>query len=160
MEHVVQELIEQKISIATMESCTGGAVANAITNVEGASSILEFSAVTYSNEFKMKMGISHATIRDYTVYSKEVAREMAKRISHFSHSRLGVGVTGRLNCEDENNPGGDTNMVYIAVYDSIEDAYYESSLKAIQANRSQNKEMIVQHVAKMLMDFISDQLSK
>ena len=86
MEHVVQELIEQKISIATMESCTGGAVANAITNVEGASSILEFSAVTYSNEFKMKMGISHATIRDYTVYSKEVAREMAKRISHFSHS--------------------------------------------------------------------------
>ena len=40
MEHVVQELIEQKISIATMESCTGGAEANAITNVEGASSIL------------------------------------------------------------------------------------------------------------------------
>ena len=51
-------------------------------------------------------------------------------------------------------------MVYIAIYDSIEDAYYESNLKAIQANRSQNKEMIVQHVTKMLMDFISDQLSK
>ena len=54
---VVEKLIEDKKTISTMESCTGGGVANAITNIEGASSILKFSAVTYSNEFKIKMGV-------------------------------------------------------------------------------------------------------
>jgi PncC family amidohydrolase len=59
---IIKELIKRNETIATMESCTGGGVANAITSIEGASEILKFSAVTYSNEFKIKMGVSEEVI--------------------------------------------------------------------------------------------------
>ena len=51
---VVNKLIELDKTISTMESCTGGEVASMITNVDGAGEVLKFSAVTYSNEFKIK----------------------------------------------------------------------------------------------------------
>ena len=57
MNEVVKILAELKKTIATMESCSGGAVVNAITNIPGASRVLKFSAVTYANEFKIKMGV-------------------------------------------------------------------------------------------------------
>ena len=48
--NIIKILTKQQKTLATMESCTGGGVSNAITNIEGASEILKFSAVTYSNE--------------------------------------------------------------------------------------------------------------
>ena len=57
MKRIVEKLRKLNKTISTMESCTGGGVANVITNIEGASEILKFSAVTYSNEFKIKMGV-------------------------------------------------------------------------------------------------------
>ena len=53
--NIIEILTKNNETIATMESCTGGGVANAITSIEGASSVLKFSAVTYSNEYKIKM---------------------------------------------------------------------------------------------------------
>lgn len=160
MKNTVLELIEYNITISTMESCTGGAIANAITNVEGASDIFEYSAVTYSNKSKIKMGVQAETIEKHSVYSKEVAREMAKSIANFSSSRLGIGVTGRLNREDKNNVGGDTSSVYVAIYDSVEDSYYETKTTTRQTNREDNKNDIVNLVSDMLMDFVADYLSK
>ena len=61
----VDKLIEKKKTIGTMESCTGGGIADAITSVEGASLVLKFSAVTYSNEYKIKMGVKEETIEKY-----------------------------------------------------------------------------------------------
>ena len=55
MQQLVHMLIDKNKTIATMESCTGGALANEITNVSDASKVIKFSAVTYSNEFKIKM---------------------------------------------------------------------------------------------------------
>ena len=80
---LVNRLIESNTSISTMESCTGGGVSNAITNIEGASEILKFSAVTYSNEYKIKMGVSPEIIDKYSVYSEECADEMSFNISKF-----------------------------------------------------------------------------
>ena len=79
MKKLVEELIKNKKTISTMESCTGGGVANAITNIEGASEVLKFSAVTYSNEYKIKMGVSSDVIDEYSVYSMETAHEMSKQ---------------------------------------------------------------------------------
>lgn len=62
MNEIVVKLIELERKVSTMESCTGGLVASEITNVEGASSILKFSAVTYSNDFKIKMGVNKDVI--------------------------------------------------------------------------------------------------
>ena len=81
---VVCKLMDKKKMISSMESCTGGYFVNEVTNVPGASEILKFSAVTYSNEFKIKMGVSPKVIEEYSVYSMETAIEMSKNISKFS----------------------------------------------------------------------------
>ena len=123
MRDVVNLLIEKKMTIATMESCTGGYVASSITDIDGSSSVLKFSAVTYSNEYKIKMGVSKEAIDKYSVYSMNVAREMAKKISNFANSDIGVGITGKINRVDENNLFGDDNKIYYAIYDKNSDKY-------------------------------------
>ena len=125
MKDVVNLLIEKKMTIATMESCTGGFVASSITDIDGSSNVLKFSAVTYSNEYKIKMGVSKEVIDKYSVYSMNVAREMAKNISDFANSDIGVGITGKINRVDENNLFVDDNKIYYAIYDKNSDKYYE-----------------------------------
>ncbi len=105
MKETVELLIDRNETIATMESCTGGGVANAITNVPGASGIIKYSAVTYSNEYKIKMGVPEEVIAKFTVYSKETAIAMARTISAFANADYGVGVTGRFGVIDPANPG-------------------------------------------------------
>ena len=100
---VINKLIEKNKTISTMESCTGGYIANAITNIEGASTIFKFGAVTYSNEYKIKMGVSKETIDKYSVYSIETAREMAYNISKFTNSDYGPNQYGP-NPKGEGNP--------------------------------------------------------
>ena len=143
MRDVVNLLIEKKMTIATMESCTGGFVASSITDIDGSSSVLKFSAVTYSNEYKIKMGVSKEVIDKYSVYSINVAREMAKNISVFASSDIGVGITGKINRVDENNLFGDDNKIYYAIYDKNSDKYYEYELIAINDTRLNNKKYII-----------------
>ena len=154
MEKVVKRLIELKKTISTMESCTGGGVANAITNVEGASEILKFSAVTYSNEYKIKMGVSSEVIDKYSVYSMETANEMSKNISLFTNSNYGVGITGKINRTDKNNLYGEDNIIYISIYDRDNDKYYNKKIKAIDDVRSKNKEMIIRIIEEELLNII------
>jgi len=151
MKEVVEKLIKENKSISTMESCTGGGVANAITNVPGASEILKFSAVTYSNEFKIKMGVSSEIIDKYSVYSMETAKEMSKNISDFTLSTYGVGVTGKLKRGDINNPYGDDNKVYISIYDREKDAYHNETVTALYDERKENKELIIEKIIEILI---------
>ena len=96
MEKLVKILIAKKKTISSMESCTGGNFANEVTNIEGSSEVLKFSAVTYSNEFKIKMGVDEHLIDKYSVYSIEVARCMSKKISEYTDSDYGIGITGKI----------------------------------------------------------------
>lgn len=152
MRNVVNLLIEKKMTIATMESCTGGFVASSITDIDGSSSVLKFSAVTYSNEYKIKMGVSKEVIDKYSVYSINVAREMAKKISNFANSDIGVGITGKINRVDENNLFGDDNKIYYAIYDKNSDKYYEYELIAINDTRLNNKKYIMENISKSLLE--------
>jgi len=154
MEEVVKRLINKHKTISTMESCTGGGVANAITNVEGASEILKFSAVTYSNEFKIKMGVSSKVIDKYSVYSMETAIEMSKNISLYTNSDYGVGITGKLNRIDPNNPYGENNTIYVSIYIKEKDEYNNFSLKAIKPTRKENKELIIKEIENKLLEII------
>lgn len=154
MEKVVKKLIELNKTISTMESCTGGGVANAITNVEGSSEVLKFSAVTYSNEFKIKMGVSSDVIDKYSVYSMETAIEMSKNISLFTGSNYGIGITGKLNRADKNNLFGQDNIIYISIYDRDNDKYYNKEIKAINDIRSKNKEMIIKILEEELLSIL------
>ena len=154
MVNLVNKLIDAKITISTMESCTGGGVANAITNIEGASEILKYSAVTYSNEYKIKMGVSKEIIDKYSVYSMECADEMSRNISEFAGSDLGVGVTGKLNRVDINNPYGDDNVVYISIYDRDNNKFYNRKIEVKKDSRNKNKELVIEEIIKLLKSII------
>ena len=146
MEEIVNLLKEKNYTISTMESCTGGAIANAITNIEGASEVLKFSAVTYSNEYKIKMGVDENIINKYSVYSKETARSMSKTISSFANSDIGIGITGKINKPDPNNPYGEDNIVYISIYNRRNNKYYDKKLKVTKKTRSENKKLIIAEI--------------
>lgn len=154
MEEIVRILREKNKTISTMESCTGGGVCNAITDIPGASEVLRFSAVTYSNEYKEKMGVSAFVIDKYSVYSIETAREMSKNISLFSKSNYGVGVTGKLNRVDINNNYGMDNKVYISIYDNDIDKYYDYDLVVTSDDRIENKKKVIQFIREKLLEII------
>jgi len=150
MEDLVLLLIEKGKTISSMESCTGGAFANAITNVIGASDVIKFSAITYSNEFKIKMGVDCNTISKYTVYSIQVAREMSKSISVFSDSDYGVGITGQFNRFDPNNISSSNNKIYVSIYDKKFDKYYDIFLEAKNVSREKNKNIVIDEIVKLM----------
>ena len=87
------------IHLSTMESCTGGGIAHWLTNVSGASDVVKGCCVTYSNQAKIEQGVPKKIIEKYTVYSPNVAREMALR-AYFNPSSqipmVGIGITGSL----------------------------------------------------------------
>lgn len=146
MEELIKILTLKNKTISTMESCTGGGVANAITNIPGASDVFSFSAVTYSNEYKIKMGVNGNTISKYSVYSEEVAKEMSKAITDFTSSNYGVGITGNLLRSDKNNLSGEDNKVYISIYDRDNNKYYTSSIYVKKETRKENKEDVIEEI--------------
>lgn len=154
MERLVKKLIDRKKTISTMESCTGGGVANAITNVEGASEVLEFSAVTYSNEFKIRMGVSEEVINKYSVYSIETAMEMSKTINNFAGSDYGVGITGKLNRADKNNLVGADNIVFVSIYDKEKDIFYNQEWIATKETRKENKEELIRFIEEKILEVL------
>ncbi len=154
MQRVVKLLKEKNKTISTMESCTGGGVANAITNVSGASEVIKFSAVTYSNEYKIKMGVDENIINKYTVYSQQTANEMSKNISLFANSNYGVGITGQINKIDPNNITNENNKIYIRIYDHDNYKFYNETLVAINYTREKNKEFIISKIADKLLEII------
>ena len=151
---IIHILQKERKTIATMESCTGGGVANAITNCEGASEVLKFSAVTYSNEYKIKMGVSSEVIDKFTVYSMETADEMSKNITKFAKSDYGVGITGQLNRQDPANPVGKDNAVYVSIYDIKNNKYYRDTMEVHKESRKLNKEHVIERIIEMLLEIL------
>ena len=152
--NIVKLLIKNNKTTSIMESCTGGGVANTITNIEGSSEVFKFGAITYSNEYKIKMGVSRDIIDKYSVYSMETANEMSKNISLFTNSNYGIGITGRLNRIDKYNPYGKDNIVYISIYDSDNDKYYNSIVEATCIGRIENKELIINKIIMMMENIL------
>lgn len=153
-ENIVNKLIKNNKTISTMESCTGGYIASSITNIPGASEILKFSAVTYSNEYKIKMGVSSDVIDEYSVYSIETANEMSKNISEFTNSNYGIGITGKLCSPDLVNPTDKNDIVYISIYNKDIDKYYEYSLEVKNQERYKNKELILKFLVEKLSEIV------
>ncbi|MGX0876789.1 nicotinamide-nucleotide amidase [Roseovarius sp. MBR-154] len=85
----------QGVMIATAESCTGGMVAVALTDIPGSSAVVERGFVTYSNQAKIEMlGVSPETLAAFGAVSEEVAREMAEGALRHSRADLTVSITG------------------------------------------------------------------
>lgn len=86
---------EKGIRIATAESCTGGMVAVALTEIPGSSTVFERGFVTYSNAAKVEMlGVSPSTLDAFGAVSEQVAQEMAEGALAHSSADLAVSITG------------------------------------------------------------------
>lgn len=83
------------IRIATAESCTGGLIAAALTDIAGSSEVMDRGFVTYSNAAKIAMlGVSRETLAAHGAVSEQVAAQMAKGALNASDAQLAVSVTG------------------------------------------------------------------
>jgi nicotinamide-nucleotide amidase len=92
---LLERAAAQGVMIVTAESCTGGMVAAALTDIAGSSSVFERGFVTYSNRAKGEMlGVARATLDTYGAVSEEVAREMAEGALARSGASLAIAVTG------------------------------------------------------------------
>jgi nicotinamide-nucleotide amidase len=86
---------EKELTVATAESCTGGLVAGALSEIPGSSAVLDRGFVTYSNEAKQQMlGVTPSTLDVFGAVSKECAEEMAKGALAHAQVDLAVSITG------------------------------------------------------------------
>lgn len=154
MKDIIQYLNSNNKYISTMESASGGYLASSITNINGSSLVFKYGAITYSNEFKIKMGVDEEIISKYSVYSLECANSMSLNISNYANSDYGVGITGKINAPDLNNQFGDDSTIYISLYDKINNKFYNKIIKAKYEDREQNKELIVQEFISLFKENI------
>lgn len=88
-------LTQQKKTISTAESCTGGKIAQILTSIPGSSAYFKGSVVSYAKEIKIDvLKISEDTIKAHSVVSKEVAEEMALSIQKIMNTDYSISVTG------------------------------------------------------------------
>ena len=149
-QEIVKLLKAKNQTIAFMESCTGGFLANEITNISGASDILKVSLVTYSNEYKIKFGVNKNTIDTYTVYSEETAKEMAKNITKFANSNIGIGITGELGNTINKEP-----KVYYSIYLVDENKYINKIITVNSKQRNNMKEEVAIEVFKDILNIVN-----
>lgn len=102
-EKVIDAAIEKEKKIALAESCTGGLIAAALTEIAGASAVFQGSAVTYSNEAKEHiLGVQSAVLKTHGAVSGVCARQMAEGARRIYGSDIALSVTGIA------GPGGGT----------------------------------------------------
>ena len=85
----------KKLMVATAESCTGGLVAGALTDIAGSSAVVDRGFVTYTNAAKHQMlGVPNATIERHGAVSRETAEAMVRGALGHAHADLAVSITG------------------------------------------------------------------
>lgn len=113
LDNIFEFLIENHITVAAAESCTGGLLAAAFTDVSGISAVFLEGAVTYSNEAKERLGVKRETLEKYGAVSEETAAEMALCIKRRAGSDIGISTTGAAGpASSEGKPVG---LVYTAI---------------------------------------------
>ena len=94
-EALVSELAASGKAVATAESCTGGWVAKAITDIAGSSAVFGYGIVSYANGAKESLiGVQNKTLEDHGAVSAEVVEEMAKGTLRLSGADIAVAVSG------------------------------------------------------------------
>ena len=142
-------LIERRMTVTAMESCTSGLIASLITDTEGASAVFKGAFVTYSNEAKIAQGVPRETIEKYGVYSAETASAMAEACRDAMHADIGIGVTGSFGNVDPNNADSTPGEGYFAIADKNGTKPYHCTLP-VQPTRLSYKLYISEVIADTL----------
>jgi len=150
---VVNNLLAKKLTLATVESCTGGTIGQMITSVPGSSEVYGFGFVTYANEAKERLvGVKRETLLAHGAVSEETAREMAEGARRVSGADIAVSVTGIA------GPGGGTSekpvgLVYIGVSDGC-------GTSVIKLNAAGNRDRVRQKSALTALFAVNEAIKK
>ena len=153
---IIEQATASRVMIAAAESCTGGMVAAALTDIPGSSVVLDRGFVTYSNTAKAEMlGVDPAIISHHGAVSEEVVRAMAAgALNSIAHggSKLAVSVSGVA------GPGGgsDEKPVGLVWFGIAGQAGNRLSLEAEQVifpgDRGQIRQKAADHALQLLLD--------
>ena len=151
IEELIKVLKEQKLKIATAESCTGGLLAKKITDVSGSSEVFDMGLVSYANKIKHEyLGVPEEVLDTKGAVSYETAEAMARGIVKASGADIGVGITGIA------GPGGGTpekpvGTVFYGLYFRNEDKLIVEKLQ-LQGNRDEVREQTTEEVIKRVIE--------
>lgn len=148
---IVDMLIEKKLKMATVESCTGGLLSGRIINVPGASNVFTEGYITYTNEAKVRIvNVSNRTLKEHGAVSSETVSEMVKGGANISGADIVVAISGVA------GPDGGTDekpvgLVYIGCY--FDGKIQVKEFKFL-GNRSKNRDNSVQKALTMVWEAI------
>lgn len=113
--YLVRKLTEYGMTVTTVESCTGGMIAAALTSVPGSSEVFHRGFVTYCDQAKHEMvGVRQETLSRYTAVSRQTAQEMAEGGAGAAGANCCVSVTGYAG--PDSGSGEPVGLVFIGCY--------------------------------------------
>ena len=146
-------LIENNITITTMESATSGQIASLITDTQWASAIMKWAFVTYSNEAKIKQWVPSECIEKYGVYSSQTADAMARACKQAYQADIGVWITGSFGNVDPNNKDSVPGKVYFSIETNDKTYSYQIELPT-NISRYQSKIEVAQKICEKLFEIL------
>lgn len=152
---LINVLKEQKLKIATAESCTGGLLAKKITDISGSSDVFDMGLVSYANQIKQEyLGVPAEVLETKGAVSYETAEAMARGIVRAADADIGVGITGIA------GPGGGTpekpvGTVFYGLY-----FRREEKLLVEELHLKGNREEIRESTTKIVIERILRELRK
>ncbi len=145
-------LRSKKLKLVTAESCTGGLIPAAITEIAGSSDIFDRGFVTYSNEAKIAMlGVSPKTLESYGAVSKQTATEMCQGALKYSLADMAISVTG-IAGPSGGTPEKPVGLVYIGIASKKETRIFKHIFKGNRNEvRKQTVEAALQHLSDLIL---------
>lgn len=150
-EHLLQLCVPKHLTVATAESCTGGLLADRITNISGSSDYYLGGVVSYAYSAKETLlGVDHDLLLRDGAVSETVARQMARGVRERLGADVGIGITGIA------GPGGGTpdkpvGLVWIGLADSRGD---HTERFVWDSDRVGNKQRSVEAALRMLIAWV------
>ena len=160
---VADALLQHGWMLSTAESCTGGLIAGACTDVSGSSDWFERGFVTYSNEAKHDMlGVPHELIAQHGAVSDAVVKAMAIGAMRHSLAQVSLAVTGVAGPTggSKDKPVGTVWFAWATPSDTgptlgAETAWVKSEVKHFAGSRQEVREQTVAHSLQVLLDLLS-----
>jgi nicotinamide-nucleotide amidase len=148
-------LLKRQWVLATAESCTGGGVATAVTEIAGSSQWFDRSFVTYSNEAKMEMlGVELSTLEQFGAVSEQTVLEMVSGTLHHSRANIAVSISGIA------GPSGGTAEKPVGTVCfawATNDGWTTVETHHFSGGRAQVREQAIYHALITLHDYLSDE---
>lgn len=149
-ERVFNLLNKGGLTLATAESITGGLIAKRITDIPGSSKVFPLGAVTYATRMKEQLiGVDKGTVEEHTVYSPQVAAQMAKGVRELAKTDIGLSITGIA------GPDGGTDAQPIGLcYVGISDKNGEYTMEYRLGAKNRGRNMVREFAAGRALDFL------